>query len=109
MRKMALLIAAVLVSGCSSDVPGPQETAQDQRYCQSMAKPLTDAYVNCMVSRDQLRVASIQRRRDRSMALMQLGANINQMNQQQAQMNAMNRPVNTTCTKQGVFVNCTTY
>lgn len=107
--KRLIIVAALFCVGCSSDMPSPQETAQDQEYCKSIAKPLTDGYVNCMVSRDQLRIASIQRRRDRSMALMQLGANINQMNHQQAQMNALNRPVNTTCTKQGVFVNCTTY
>jgi hypothetical protein len=43
------------------------------------------------------------------MALIAAGNNINQMNQQQAMMNAMNRPVNTTCSRQGIYMNCTSY
>lgn len=106
--RYALLIPALLaLTACTSDIPSPEQTAQDKAYCEGLgAKPLTDAYVNCMVSRDQNRISAVEARRARSMALTNFGTGII------AQQNAAAytpRPTMTTCNRQGAFVNCTSF
>lgn len=107
MRYAILIPAFLFLTACTSDVPTPQQTAQDKAYCEQLgAKPLTDAYVNCMVMRDQQRISSVDARRARSMALANFGTGI------LAQQNAAAytpRPTMTTCSRQGVFVNCASY
>ena len=101
--KRYLPLIALLITGCTSDIPSPVETAQDQKYCSSIARPLSDGYTNCMVSRDQMRIQATQERKARSLALMNVGTGV------LAAQPAYQPVRQTTCRQQGVYVNCTSY
>ncbi|MBB5040800.1 hypothetical protein [Shinella fusca] len=99
----AAMIALPLLSGC---VSSEEQAAQDSAFCQSLGATAGNGLMECVMARDEQRENARYRR---SMALIAAGNNINQMNQQQAMVNAMNRPVNTTCRRQGIYTNCTSY
>lgn len=97
------LALLTLLAGC---VSSEEQNAQDKAFCEGLGATFGNGLMECVMERAEQRDNARQRR---SMALIAAGNNINQMNQQQALINSMNRPVNTTCRRQGVYMNCTTY
>lgn len=100
MKLFALLAIppVLMLAGCQS---AEQRSLNDSVYCSSLAKPETPMYAQCMMNQQQVYE---MRRARQSQALMAFGS---------ATMAAGQPPqrttVNTTCQKQGVFVNCTSW
>ncbi len=102
------LFAVALLPSCAAERPavGP-ELASIRKTCEGYGfKVGSQQHANCVYQMDQERMASNRDRRIRfanSMSMM--GAGI----QAQNNMNALNRPINTTCSRNGYYTNCTSF
>ncbi|MES5044086.1 hypothetical protein ABVB72_02260 [Rhizobium nepotum] len=100
--------AVVALSGCVAEQPATgQDLANIHASCRNYGfKQGTEQYTACVYDMDQRRISSNRDRRLRfanSMSMM--GAGI----QAQNNINAMSRPINTTCSRNGYYTNCTSY
>lgn len=106
------LLAVAFVSSCAAERPatGP-ELISIRKTCETYGfKAGSSQHASCVYQMDQERMTSNRDRRlrfARSMSMM--GAGIQAQNNQQQMINAMNRPINTTCSRNGYYTNCTSY
>lgn len=98
MRYFLAIAFVTLLSGCQT----PQEqAATDSEYCSSLAKPGTQDFRQCLIWKGQERV---ERRQRQSAALMNFGNSM--IIAGQAPRSTMTQ---TTCHRNGGFLNCTSY
>ena len=104
---LAVALSAALISGCQT----PAEVAgySDYRICRaSILRPLLASESLIAEAERQIRVRGVDCSRYAS-AIMQEDANSTRALQALSQQGQQNKPVQTQCIKNGIFVNCTTY
>lgn len=113
MKRFLVIAAAIAaLSGCVAEQPATgQDLANIHASCRNYGfKAGTDAYTMCIYDMDQRRISANRDRRLRVANSMSMtGAQIQAQNNHQQMINAMNRPVNTRCYRQGLYTNCTSY
>lgn len=102
LKLVAVFACLFVLEGCQSESPATGKTlAAIQSQCAAYGfKPGTDVYATCIFQADQNRInANRDARLRMAAALQQTGAQMQQNANQQAMINAMNRP--RTCTTTG--------
>lgn len=106
MRSIRAAIVALPLAACvSAEERAHRQAMQDDAQCLAMgAQYDTPVYYNCRMRLVEMRAADRRSRDASSDALMMMGLQMLQSNQQQQR-----QPSQTTCFRNGIYTNCSTW